>query len=684
MVVTLNGSPTTVPGSGPDSIDIHAGGGDDQIFIDSSILPVNVFGDDDDDTLVLAELSGMLGDVHQNVTFNGGAGSADALRLWDDGKPASFGDDYFFTDTTFDRDFFPLVTFTFTERITLHAQPGDNIVNVDRVENGLLLEIDAGDGDDTFRLAEPSRSLDDLAGPLVLAGGPGTDSITLNDRGNDFDDAWTITADSAIRDFWPGLQFTSAESITILAGLVGQPAQTARSGGGTGANTFRVSSINIDLTIDAGGGDDLVLITPVGMNIDDIDALVFVNGEAGADVLEVFDLANARDDAWAVSSTAVGRDMSAMIEYGTIDSLIVHAGDGANAFTLASTSVPTSVNGGGGDDAFNVADGDVTTFLEMLTIDGQAGGGDAVTIDDNSGAPFNDAYEISGSGAFLNGFQFLAYAGVEQLALDAADGNNTITVSGTSAVTATTVRGNAGADTVVVQETDPTSPLRVLSGAGEDVIQVNLDETGSAAAIFEAAEQLASLSIGAGGRATLSSGGAATLRTGAITITVSGRLDITDNAVIVDYTGTSPLAAIRGLVTSGYNGAGWSGNGITSSIAAATAQRAVGYSEANAVFSSFPATFAGQSVDETAVLLRFTRYGDANLDQTVNLTDFNRLAANFATGTLWSQGNFNFDATVNLSDFNALAANFGQSVAAAAAAATAAAVEDEAADEVVA
>jgi hypothetical protein len=74
--------------------------------------------------------------------------------------------------------------------------------------------------------------------------------------------------------------------------------------------------------------------------------------------------------------------------------------------------------------------------------------------------------------------------------------------------------------------------------------------------------------------------------------------------------------------------------------------------------------FAGQSVDTTAVLLRYTRYGDATLDGLVNLADFNRLAANFGgTGKFWFEGDFNYDGNVNLSDFNRLATNFGLSAA---------------------
>ena len=51
--------------------------------------------------------------------------------------------------------------------------------------------------------------------------------------------------------------------------------------------------------------------------------------------------------------------------------------------------------------------------------------------------------------------------------------------------------------------------------------------------------------------------------------------------------------------------------------------------------------------------------GDANLDNTVNLLDFNILAGHFNTsGAIWQTADFNADAVVNLLDFNILAANF--------------------------
>jgi hypothetical protein len=71
-------------------------------------------------------------------------------------------------------------------------------------------------------------------------------------------------------------------------------------------------------------------------------------------------------------------------------------------------------------------------------------------------------------------------------------------------------------------------------------------------------------------------------------------------------------------------------------------------------------------VNPSDVLVRYTYYGDANLDGTVDTTDFNDLAANFGGGgKYWSQGDFNFDGAVDTTDFNALAANFSLTLPAA-------------------
>ena len=144
----------------------------------------------------------------------------------------------------------------------------------------------------------------------------------------------------------------------------------------------------------------------------------------------------------------------------------------------------------------------------------------------------------------------------------------------------------------------------------------------------------------------------------------TGTLDLNDNDLVIDYDLASPLLNVADQIRSAYNGGAWNGAGGITSGSANANTFGLGYAESSTVFTIFPATFSGVSVDDTAVLIKFTRYGDANLDGTVNLSDFNALASNFGqSNRFWRQGDFNYDGTVNLIDFNRLASNFGLSAA---------------------
>jgi hypothetical protein len=165
------------------------------------------------------------------------------------------------------------------------------------------------------------------------------------------------------------------------------------------------------------------------------------------------------------------------------------------------------------------------------------------------------------------------------------------------------------------------------------------------------------------GRVTVRAGGGTigTSRVGGLSVTGGGQLDLTDHDLVIDHDGVSPIQTIRQRLLSGYAGGAWDGAGIITTSGTGNGL-GIGYAEASAIFEAFPASFSGQLVDDSSVLLRFTRFGDANLNGAVNLQDFNRLAANFgASNAVWSQGDFNYDGNVNLQDFNLLAANFGQS-----------------------
>jgi hypothetical protein len=167
-------------------------------------------------------------------------------------------------------------------------------------------------------------------------------------------------------------------------------------------------------------------------------------------------------------------------------------------------------------------------------------------------------------------------------------------------------------------------------------------------------------------RATSNSPGGATVVPAVSVATPTGTLDLTNNALIIDYVaGNSPIATIANLIKTGYAGGSWTGAGITSSSAAAVAlsadvhKTALGFAEASAIGLG-SGSFAGQSLDSSSLIIGYALSGDANLDGNINTPDFNMLATNFNASTqLWTSGDFNFDGKVNALDFNAIATNFG-------------------------
>ena len=138
----------------------------------------------------------------------------------------------------------------------------------------------------------------------------------------------------------------------------------------------------------------------------------------------------------------------------------------------------------------------------------------------------------------------------------------------------------------------------------------------------------------------------------------TGRLELNDNDLIVNYSGTSPLQTLIDQVKYGQTHAA----GISSATSTGHTILAL-VDNANLQLT----TFSGQTLDGTThqVLGKYTYYGDANLDGEVTSADYTYIDSHFGQsgpGIGWMQGDFNGDGAVTSADYTYIDTNFGMGV----------------------
>jgi len=494
----------------------------------------------------------------------------------------------------------------------------------------------------------------------VIWAGSGSDTVTYDDTGDalpglgGFNDSYTVTTTTLVKTIRTPVIFTQTHEHHEVEGVL-----LDANSDGSSINVLSTAA-GTTVTLNGNDGNDTFNIGE-NDNVAGIDGEVVTSGGLGTDTLNYNDAASTGDHAYTVGPNEISRTNVAGTDPG-VESVTVNAGLGANVITVPSNNQPTTINGGGGDDTFLVGTGLWDAAIQApVTVNGDAGT-DGLVIDDSNDVGA-DGYGVTATQTTKTApfAGAINYGAIESYELAANSAANLIQVNGTIAG-AVKLRGRGGADDFNVIDQAAGTAITIEDGPDMDLVRVNTDGVGSANVQFATNQDLALLNIGVNSRVTMLANGGRSILTQALGMTTTSVLDLADNDMVIDYTGASPISSIIGVLIAGYNAGGWNGaNGIVSSVAALGTNTSIGYAEASELFTVFPATFAGRSVDNTSVLLKYTYNGDTNLDGTVNLSDFNKLASNFGQSPRrWVHGNSNFDNVVNLSDFNRLAANFGQ------------------------
>jgi len=255
-----------------------------------------------------------------------------------------------------------------------------------------------------------------------------------------------------------------------------------------------------------------------------------------------------------------------------------------------------------------------------------------------------------------------------------ADGGETISVSGLTSVNSGTIQG---AGTFATSATNGFGINGTLTVSGPGIVNLNgpsannsagasLNVTGGTVNVSAASTTPATLSIGASGTVNLNAGSSVPatstvtvdgqlnfgsliggVTVASLTIGGSGVVNIDNNHMVVADPGGVPDDATFSSII------GWVKNSAITSTAG-TPGYAVGLVDGNDGVSGSP-------VSANTIEAAYTLYGDANLDDKVDATDFGIFAPNFGLSTTlgWEAGDFNYDGKVDATDFGLFAPNFG-------------------------
>ena len=230
------------------------------------------------------------------------------------------------------------------------------------------------------------------------------------------------------------------------------------------------------------------------------------------------------------------------------------------------------------------------------------------------------------------------------LIMDSTSGDAVITVLGGSHTIAAPISLNDNLTVNVAPLNSALAMTGTLSSAGKTIAK-----SGLGVAQLEAV-QANVLSITAGAvRISAKASPNITAGTSVVStlaIASGASLDLTNNSLVIDYTG-SVGTLVNDTLSRIQNGT------ITSS--SADAFRRLGYGDNALVGLS---TFGGVTVDASSILIKYTYAGDANLDGKVDVTDLGALATSWQTSAVWTGGDFNYDGFVDVTDLGILATNW--------------------------
>ncbi|MEM9659502.1 MAG: hypothetical protein AAF961_14175, partial [Planctomycetota bacterium] len=395
------------------------------------------------------------------------------------------------------------------DSVTINGGFGSDTFTIEGWSPGVDLELNGGWGNDLVNVLPGARNIEMVSG-MTFNGGLHTDTIYVHDEFNPYSHAslsriYTVS-DSGVSRFRanPVQPFNPAFFLPVSIAYSGVESADIRTGGQHDVVNV-ASAVSGVMNVRTGAGNDVVSLGYTLGNLEEFDS-TYVNGQAGADTIRVFDhnksggaLATAQYD---VDGHTVSRYMTNLggvaiggppttydVDFSNVENLELTTTDIADNIRVHATPVGTAtIHGGAGNDRLYASPNDKNMELvDDLEFNGDAGLDKLIISDQNNpyGFGLSDDYDvlasrvirgeaaifIAGSPANIN----VDYSSVEDLTLSTGAQGDTVNVESTPWTRALIQTGD-GDDVVNASPTDKNMELvdglEVDGGSGSDELNV--------------------------------------------------------------------------------------------------------------------------------------------------------------------------------------------------------------------
>ncbi|CAN5487120.1 hypothetical protein BH09PLA1_BH09PLA1_05670 [soil metagenome] len=599
----------------------------------------------------------------------------------------------------------PQITTDFsTTDIVINGLAGADVININSTGDNTVT-INGGTENDTVHIAASSHVLDDIQDLITVNGDAGVDTTIFHDESHTGTTSYNFTAGNKLARTGMSQVTFNTEAVSLATG--------------SGNDTFNVNgALSASFTVDGNGGSNFLdflsttgesaTISPSGTLSDTGTASygaksvtfagmtrIVTSGLGSLTVVtpnatDAITLSPGSGISQILAGTSGGTTMIPVAfstaNFVTVDVAINDAGGGSDSLTLAngtqSAQVLRVINGTGSN-TISVGAGTYDLDLEFgatlgNTTDVTVNGGNVtfhgsqhirtLNLSNNAivnlveaGAVFTaQSLGVTQSTATFNTLLGQS-ASIQSTFSIAANSTLAKTGSGGFAVGAGCVQSHGANSLLSVQA----GSFNMLSDAGSASTR-NLNVVADTGVLsFFTTQHVNSLFALQGGVITMQPNGNQVLVTNDILVDfdlAGGKINLTNNDLILDYTGGSRSSFVQSMINGGRNGGLWNGLGITTSAASAAPKNTtLGVMEATEFQSIYGPTakFAGQTLDATMVLVKYTYYGDADFNGVVNFDDYSRIDAGFnGNRTGWLNGDFDGNGVINFDDYSLIDSAF--------------------------